>query len=95
MSDSIKKWHEMQEEKESSTQSSTGEATFIYESPDRGETITRRPLGSDIDERETIKFSPKLSEDQIKEAYKILAYYDINVILHAAEIIKRDKHLLT
>lgn len=83
----------MQEEKESLTQSSTGEGTFIYESPDGGETVTRRPFGSDIDERETIKFTPKLSEDQIKEAYKILAYYDTDVILHAAEIVKKDKNL--
>lgn len=94
MSDSIKKWHEMQEEKELLTQSSTGEGTFIYESPDGGDTVTRRPFGSDIDERETIKFTPKLSEDQIKEAYKVLAYYDAEVILHAAEIIEKDKDIL-
>ena len=45
MSDTIKKWHEMQEDKSSS----------IFESPDRGETVTERPFGGDISERVIIK----------------------------------------
>ena len=39
MSDSVKKWHEMQEEKKS-TQTATSAGTFIYDSPDGGETVT-------------------------------------------------------
>ena len=47
MSDSIKKWHEMQEEKKSN-QSATSAGTFIYESPDGGKTVTQRPFNGDI-----------------------------------------------
>ena len=41
MSDSIKKWHEMQEAKKDS-QSATMKGKFIYESPDGGKTIKTR-----------------------------------------------------
>ena len=79
MSDSVKKWHEMQEEKESN-QSATSAGTFIYESPDGGETVTRRPFEGGIEEREVIN-SPSLErglaylreESEIKkQAYTIL-----------------------
>lgn len=66
MSDSITKWHEMQEEKK------------IFESPDGGKTIKSRPI-----------VEPKsLTEEQKKEAYKILAYYEKEVIEYAARILK-------
>ena len=91
MSDSIKKWHEMQEEKEfekkNSNTSSTSPGTFIYESPDGGETITRRPFGGDIEDREVIKEPQELTEEELKEAYKILAYYDSKVIRYAVKIL--------
>lgn len=71
MSDSVKKWHEMQEEKK------------IYESPDGGKTIRSRKI-----------VEPKsLTEEEKKEAYKILAFYDTKVILHAASIINNDSTL--
>ena len=49
MSDSIKKWHEMQEDKKNQTATSPG--TFIYESPDGGETVTKRSFASGTTER--------------------------------------------
>jgi hypothetical protein len=66
MSDSVKKWHEMQEDKK------------IYESPDGGKTVFERPL----------RVPNELTDDEKKEAYKVLAYYESNVILYAARILK-------
>ena len=56
MSDSVKKWHEMQEEKEFAARVKALEKakTFIYESPDNGDTVTRRPFNGDISDREVI-----------------------------------------
>tara|TARA_R110002126_G_scaffold143838_4_gene289899 strand:- start:447 stop:662 length:216 start_codon:yes stop_codon:yes gene_type:complete len=68
MSDSIKKWHEMQEDKK------------IYESPDGGKTVFERPL----------RVPNGLTDDEKKEAYKLLAYYDTKVILYAASIINNE-----
>ena len=65
MSDSVKKWHEMQEDKK------------IYESPDGGKTVFERPL----------RVPNELTDDEKKEAYKVLAYYESNVILYAARIL--------
>lgn len=70
MSDSVKKWHEMQEEKESN-QSATSAGTFIYESPDGGKTVTRRPFEGGIEEREVI-ISPREESEIKKQAYTIL-----------------------
>lgn len=36
--------------------------TYIYESPDKGKTITRRPFGSDPSQKETIKTMAKKSD---------------------------------
>ena len=55
MSDSVKKWHEMQEENST-----------------------------------PIVFQKKLSEEQRKEAYKVLAYYDAEVIRYAANILDSE-----
>lgn len=78
MSDSITKWHEMQEEK-----------TYIYESPDKGETVTRRPFGSGVQEREVIK-RPIISEGHLKQAYQILIDYPVEAIFEAARIAKNS-----
>lgn len=79
MSDSISKWHEMQEE-----------TTYIYESPDNGETVTRRPIGSGYTEREIIK-RPIVSEGHKKQAYQILVQFPEEAILEAARILKVGK----
>lgn len=76
MSDSISKWNEMHEEK-----------TYIFESPDKGETISRRPFGSSIYEKEVIR-QPIVSEGHKKLAYQILTEYPVEAILEAARIAK-------
>lgn len=78
MSDSISKWNDMQEEKY---------IKYIFESPDNGKTVTRRPLGGDISDREIIK-QPIVSEGHKKQAYQILVDYPKEAILEAARIIK-------
>lgn len=78
MSDSISKWNDMQEEKY---------ITYIFESPDKGETVTRRPLGGDISKREIIKH-PSVSEGHKKQAHQILIDYPSEAILEAARILK-------
>ena len=86
MSDSVKKWHEMQEEKKNN-QSATSAGTFIYESPDGGKTVTQRPFGGDISERVVIQH-PKKEEFEIKQqAYRLLCDVDERVIKMAAKIL--------
>jgi len=75
MSDSIKKWHEMQEEKESKT-SSTSPGTFIYESPDGGKTVKKRAIEQ-----------PIIDSDKKKQAYRLLCEYDEEVIKLAYKIL--------
>ena len=72
MSDSIKKWHEMQEDKK------------IFESPDGGKTVTKRPFGADVSERKTIVHP---QTELKKEAYRLLCEYDEEVIRMAMKII--------
>ena len=76
MSDSITKWHEMH-----------GDDSYIYESPDKGETVTRRAFGTSVQEREVIK-QPVISEGHLKLAYQILIDYPKESILEAARIIR-------
>ena len=76
MSDSVKKWHEMQEEVKDKK---------IYESPDGGDTVTERPFLGDISDRIVIK---KKEKDIKKQAYNILVQYDEEAILKAAKILK-------
>ena len=76
MSDSVKKWHEMQEEVKDKK---------IYESPAGGDTVTERPFLGDISERIVIK---KKEKDIKKQAYNILVQYDEEAILKAAKILK-------
>lgn len=85
MSDSVKKWHEMQEENK--YQSATAEGKFIYESPDGGKTVTRRPFGSNIDEREVIHHPSKESYEIKKKAYSLLCEYPEEVIRMANKIL--------
>jgi hypothetical protein len=76
MSDSVTKWYEMQEERQAK----------IFESPDGGQTVTERPFGGDISEREVIK-KPILSEGDKRDAYTILSIYSEESILEAARIL--------
>lgn len=55
---------------------------FIYESPDGGKTITKRPLGSNVEDRITIR-KPKYS----KQAYDIVANHNKQDILDALQIL--------
>lgn len=71
MSDSVTKWHEMQQD------------NVIFESPDGGKTVKARPMNEPT-------FVAKLSQEEIKEAYKVLAYYEKNVILYAAKILNDE-----
>ena len=80
MSDSIKKWHEMQEDK----------AVKIFESPNGGRTVTERPFGSSISKRVVIS-KPILSEGDKKLAYNILVEYSEASILEAARIIQSGR----
>ena len=57
MSDSIKKYFEMLEDGE------------IFESPDKGKTIYKRPVGGDPLIRELVKSEPEVSEDEWLETF--------------------------
>jgi hypothetical protein len=81
MSDSIKKWHEMQEDK----------AAKIFESPDRGQTVTERPFRGDISDRVVIKSKPIISEGDKKLAYEILIRYSEEAILEATRILQSGR----
>ena len=97
MSDSVKKWHEMQEDKldeccgsncgcHDDNMSATMDGKFIYESPDGGETVTRRPFMGDISEREVIQ-KPNIDNVVKKEAYTILTVYSEEAVRLAAKIL--------
>ena len=57
MSDSIKKYYEMVED------------GHIFESPDKGKTVYRRPFGGDPLVRELVKSEPEVSEDEWLETF--------------------------
>ena len=78
MSDSIKKWHEMQEDLKDKK---------IYESPDNGDTVTERPFLGDISERVIIQKKEKKIK---KQAYNILIEYDEEAIKQAYAILMYD-----
>lgn len=77
MSDSIKKWHEMQEAGYTMypgdiyVTTSTSNKNLIYESPDGGDTVTQRPFGGDDKDREVIKQAYK-PDSIIQEAISML-----------------------
>ena len=87
MSDSVTKWHEMQEAKKSS-QNATIEGTFIYESPDGGKTVTQRPSGGDIEDRVIIKYPERETAEIKKLAFSLLCNTDERVIRMAAKILE-------
>ena len=86
MSDTITKWHEMQEAKKDS-QNATMEGKFIYESPDGGKTVTKRPFGGDIEDRVTIQHPESEAAEIKKQAYTLLCNTDERVIRMAMKII--------
>ena len=90
MSDSVTKWHEMQDEKDfaAKVKALEKDRTYIYESPDGGKTVTRRPFGGDVSDREVIQKPPILSEGHKKLAYQILVDFPEESILEAARILK-------
>ena len=77
MSDSVKKWHEMQEDKKLSSTTATSEGKFIYESPDGGITVKKRPF-NEIEENKDIR----------KQAFTLLVQYPEEVIKMAYKILK-------
>ena len=84
MSDSIKKYEEMVEQGRIST---TGpDTTYIYESPDGGKTVTRRPSLSPDYDREVVK-KKILDEGTKMAAYQILIEFSEESILEAARIL--------
>jgi hypothetical protein len=83
MSDSVTKYFEMLEDG-TIKGTSDKKTTYIYESPDGGKTVSRRPFGSDVDEREVIQH-PSL--ELKKKAYRLLSEYDEDVIRMAAKIL--------
>ena len=75
MSDSVKKWHEMQEAGYTTypgdVKVTIDKSKYIYESPD-GEIVTRRPFNGDISDREVIS-DPKRTDrhvQQVKEKFE-------------------------
>ena len=84
MSDSVTKWHEMQESKSRSMY--PGDIK-IYESPDGGETVYERPFGGEPSERVMIKQSDKISDSTKTLAYRLLTEYDEKVIRYANKIL--------
>ena len=69
MSDSIKKWHEMQEagytKYPGDIEVTVDNPKYIYESPD-GEIVTRRPFNGDISDREVIS-DPKRTDRHVQQ----------------------------
>lgn len=78
MSDSVTKYFEMMEE---------GKVPDIFESPDGGKTVTRRPFAADVSEREVIQHPQREVQELKKQAYTLLTKYDENVIRMAAKIL--------
>ena len=71
MSDSIKKYYEMVED------------GHIFESPDKGKTIYKRPLGGNPLEREQLKNEYQITKEEWLETYANIArhYKDASVDL--------------
>lgn len=81
MSDSVTKYYEMIEDGRINP---VEKETWVYESPDGGKTVTRRPFAADMDERETIVHP---QTELKKKAYRLLCEYDEDVIRMAMKII--------
>jgi len=78
MSDSVTKYFEMMED---------GKVPDIFESPDGGKTVTRRPFGADVSEREVILHPQREVQELKKRAYTLLAKYDEDIIRMANKIL--------
>ena len=87
MSDSVTKYFEMLED---GTIDDILNEKWIFESPDGGKTVTRRPFNGNISQREVIK-QPILSEGHKRQAYNILVEYPEEAILEAARILRNGK----
>jgi len=83
MSDSVTKYFEMLEDG-TIKGISDNKSPYIYESPDGGKTVTARPFGADVSERETIVHP---QTELKKKAYRLLCEYDEEVIRMAMKII--------
>lgn len=85
MSDSIRKWHELQEEKKTKD-----EVVFIFESPDGGKTIKKRPFEGGAKQKYATGSKGKagLTKREVNDAYQMLADYDESSIEFAYEIIQ-------
>lgn len=81
MSDSVKKYFEMVED------GTIKDTTFIYESPDGGSTVTRRPFAAGVSEREVIQHPERLTQELRKQAFRLLTEYDEDVIRMANKIL--------
>jgi len=84
MSDSVTKYFEMVEDGKISP---VEKETWIYESPDGGTTVTRRPFTADISEREVIQHPQREVQELKKKAYRLLCEYDEEVVRMAMKII--------
>jgi len=81
MSDSVTKYFEMVEDGKINP---VEKETWVYESPDGGKTVTARPFGGDVSEREPIVHP---QTELKKKAYRLLCEYDEEVIRMAMKII--------
>ena len=87
MSDTITKYWEMVADGRIDPDKKSTTRPYIYESPDGGLTVTQRPFGGDISDREVIS-KPIVSEGTKQKAYRILVEYSKEAILEAARILK-------
>ena len=86
MSDTVKKYFEMVEDGLIDPNKEPNRP-YIYESPDGGLTVTRRPFSGDISEREVIMHPEREALEIKKQAYTLLTKYDEDVIRMAAKIL--------
>lgn len=84
MSDSVTKYFEMVEDGRINP---VEKGKWIYESPDGGKTVTRRPFGADVSEKEVILHPQREIQELKKRAYTLLTKYDEDVIRMAMKII--------
>ena len=79
MSDSIKKYNELVEN------------GVIFESPDKGKTIYKRPFGVNPLDRELVKKSPEVNEDQWLETFANIARHYPDAKLDILRALTKDE----
>ena len=79
MSDSVKKYYEMVED------------GHIFESPDKGKTVYRRPSGGDPLVRELVKSEREVSEDEWLETYANIARHDKDAPVSLLKALTNDE----